>query len=57
MFPLFQKYWLGFCFEKYQGGKCPSVSNGYLHFAEASVVLRAAGTCVTGENADIRIRG
>lgn len=57
MFPLFKKNWLGFYFEKYQDGKCTSVSNCYLNFAEANVILRAAGTCVTWENVDIRIIG
>jgi len=48
---------LGFYFEKYQDGKCPSVSNGYLRFAEINVVLGTAGTCVTWENVDIKIIG
>lgn len=41
MFPLFQNNWLGVYVEKDQVGIWPSVSNGYLRFPEASVILRA----------------
>lgn len=56
-FLFFQKNCFGFYSEKYQDGKRPSVSNSYLRFAEASVILRMASSCVIGENVDIRITG